>query len=474
MENLAPHEDLLNQTTNLLIQLDSSGRILYANQAAQYTWKMQDYIGTQLIKYLDAVSVGVFDHALHRVLTDCQSYSFVLTDHNRIYQAFLYPIKAGRLSLCLEDMTPRHQLEIKLQKTRRRLQFAETVTKLGYWELELSTRKLYWSTEMYRIFGEKGPITSPMPNLIKERMYPEDIPFYKAKLKELLKQEHNVEGTLRIYNHAHKLLYCSFKAGIIYENHQKLIAGTFQDITPYITIQQELQKAKKRAEELSDAKSYFLAQASHDLRQPMQALQLFISSLKEEQLTVMQKILVNKIEDSAINLHTLLDNLLDISKIEAGGVKYQPQFFDIGELIDRLAQEYSELARKQNISFKYIATHQNIYSDPILLERLLRNLLNNAFKYTKNKVLLGVKRSKKGIVVKIIDNGCGITPSEQEKIFEDFYQSTQQPNCRIQGVGLGLGIVKRIAKLLNTKIHIFSRPGKGSCFYFSLLQEFIL
>ncbi len=468
MKEHSSYEYLLNKTTNLLIQIDSSGRILYANQPACIAWQLENYIGNQFISYLDVLSVGIFDHALHRVLTDCQSYSFILTDHNRIYKTILFPLQAGCLSLCLEDITLFHQLDTKLQKTRRRLSFAEKVTNLGYWELELSTKKLYWSAEMYRIFGEKGPIISPMRNLFKERMYPDDIPFYKAKLRELLKTEKNVEGTLRIYNQHNKLLYCAFKAGIIYENHKKLIAGTFQDITNHVEIQQELQKAKKRAEELSDAKSYFLAQASHDLRQPMQALRLFISSLKDEQLTIMQKMLVNKIEDSAINLHTLLDNLLDISKIEAGGVKYQPQFFDVGELIIRLAKEYEELALKQNISFKYIPTHKTIYSDPILLERLLRNLLNNAFKYTRNKVLLGIKNTQESIMIKIIDNGRGISPKEQEKIFEDFYQSPQQPVCRIQGVGLGLGIVKRIAKLLKTQIHIFSQPGKGSCFYFSL------
>ena len=474
MEENNKDEDLLNRTTNFIFQLDFSGRLLYANKPAIQNWHLQDYLGTQLIKYLDAISVGLFDNAFNRVMSEGQAYKFILTDNSKIYRAILYPPTSEGFTLCLEDITQYHQLETSLQKATRRLKFAETATKLGYWELDIASKKLYWSSEMYKIFGEKGPIISPMKNLIKERMLKEDIPLYKATLKELLKKQKTVEGTLRIYNHQHKLLYCAFKAGIIYENHKKLIAGTFQDITGYITIQQELNAAKRRAEELSDAKSYFLAQASHDLRQPMQALQLFISSLKEENLTIMQKKIVNKIEDSAINLHTLLDNLLDISKIEAGGVKYQPQIFDIGNLITNLGKEYEELAKKQQISFKYLPAHKKIYSDPILLERLLRNLLNNAFKYTKNKVLLGTKRTKETITIKVIDNGCGISQNEKDKIFDDFYQSSQQPICRIQGVGLGLGIVKRIAKLLKTKIQIFSIPQQGSCFYFTLKDKITL
>ena len=471
MKVLSSYEDLLNITTNLLIELDTTGRIRYANRKAITNWHLADYSGTPLINYLDAVSVNIFDNALNRVITEFKPYQFILIDHDRIYTAILTPSSSGYLSLCLDDITEQHKLEIKLQKNIRRLNFAEQTTQLGYWELELSSKKLYWSSEMYRIFGEDSPVISPMRNIIKERMFPADIPIYKSKLKELLKTEKNVEGTLRIYTSQHKLLYCAFKAGILYENHEKIIAGTFQDITRHIEIQQELNEAKKRAERLSDAKSYFLAQASHDLRQPMQALQLFISSLKEENLTLIQKMLVNKIEDSAINLHTLLDNLLDISKIESGGVKYQPQLFDIGILIENLAQEYQELAKKQNIQFHFVITHTIIYSDPILLERLLRNLLNNAFKYTKNKILFGTKKSHKKITLKIIDNGCGIPANEIDKIFDDFYQSSQQPNCRIQGVGLGLGIVKRIAKLLQTKIHIYSIPQKGSCFYFSLKEH---
>ena len=463
--------NLSDISTDLLFELDTSGRIQYANMTAITAWNLENYLQLPLIRFLDAVSVHVFDNALNRVLTECQSYKFVLTDHNHIYSASLHPGIQGHLDLSLTDITRQHHTDIKLQQAIRRLNFAEKATQLGYWELDIATRQLFWSEEMYKIFGEEGKIHSPMRNLIKERMVQEDISIYKSKLKELLKTEKTVEGTLRLHGKKNKIIYCSFKAGIIYENHKKIIAGTFQDISQYINIQQELQAAKKKAEELSDAKSYFLAQASHDLRQPMQALKLFISGLKEENLNLMQKTLVKKIEDSALNLNTLLENLLDISKIEAGGVKYQPQIFDIGTIISNLAQEYQELAKKQNIRFRYIPLRKKIYSDPILLERLLRNLLNNAFKYTKNKVLFGAKLSGKSITIKIIDNGCGISPQELDKIFQDFYQSPQQPICRIQGVGLGLGIVKRIAKLLKTTVNIYSIPEKGSCFYFSLTTD---
>lgn len=149
---------------------------------------------------------------------------------------------------------------------------------------------------MYRIFGLPEGRLSPRRNLIREQMLPEDIPLYKAKLRELLVRGRNVDGVLRLRRLDGRLIHCSFRAGLIYENHQRLIAGTFQDITAMIETQKELQHAKQQAEELSNAKSYFLAQASHDLRQPMQALKIFIATLLEEKLTSHQHHLVQKIE----------------------------------------------------------------------------------------------------------------------------------------------------------------------------------
>ena len=177
---------------------------------------------------------------------------------------------------------------------------------------------------------------------------------------------------------------------------------------------------------------------------------------------------MQKIEDSAENLNSLLDNLLDISKIEAGGIEYHPSVFDIGLLISGLAREYRALAQSRQIDFRYIPLHQYVQSDPILIERVIRNLLNNAFKYTKDKVVLGVRNRKNDIRIVVMDNGCGIAPEDKANIFKDFYQSKQCFNCKKQGAGLGLAIVSRIAALLNTQIEVDSKLGQGSSFCFNI------
>lgn len=468
MEEIAEPQRLLNISTNLLLELNTSGHILYANNKAVRTWNIPEHRNYRLIDCLDAISVNVFDNALNRVMTEHRPYHFILTDQDKLYAAYLYPAIGGHLSLCLEDITEKHKLSQKQQQTARRLEFAERTTHLGYWELDIQSRKIYWSKEMYRIFGVKHQNLSPHRNLIREQMLAEDIPLYKSKLKELLTKEQPVDGTLRLKRLDGKLIYCSFKASLIYENHRRLIAGTFQDITPMIETQQQLKQAQEKAEKLSQAKSYFLAQASHDLRQPMQSLKIFIATLQEEDLLPSQQNLVQKIEDSTENLSSLLDNLLDISKIEAGGLEYHPSVFDIGLLLSGLAREYREQAQNRQINFHYIPSHQYVCSDPILIERVVRNLLNNAFKYTKDKILLGIRHHQNYIRVVVMDNGCGIAPEDKDNIFKDFYQSKQCFNFKKQGAGLGLAIVSRIAALLKTQIDVESKLGQGSSFCFDI------
>ena len=228
------------------------------------------------------------------------------------------------------------------------------------------------------------------------------------------------------------------------------------------------EKKIQEVEEQNKAKSYFLAQASHDLRQPMQALKIFISTLSEEELPERQQLLVEKINASADNLYTMLDNLLDISKIESGGMPYHPRYFNLDDLVKNLNQEFSGIARSKKIDYCYIPCHKEVFGDPLFIERIIRNLISNAFKYTKNKIVLGCCPEHDFLKIIVIDNGDGISEEEQKKIFEQFYQCQQKYECKKSGAGLGLFIVKKLTELMNTKIEVESEPGKGSCFYFSI------
>ncbi|MBE6445254.1 MAG: PAS domain-containing protein [Alphaproteobacteria bacterium] len=353
----------------------------------------------------------------------------------------------------------------QISQLQRRMEFAERVARLGYWELDLKTKKFYWSAEMFRIFGLNSKHTSIKRNFIREFILPEDLPIYKHQLTKLLHNFEPVEGQIRIRRKNGEIVSCLFKADILVGDNKKRIVGTFQDITNLVYSQIELEKAHQEAKEACLSKDYFLAQASHDLRQPLQALMLYADALLEENLPFRAFEIGNKIKLSAVHLQNLINNFLDISKLDCGGIKPDIKKFDIKVLIDRLCLEYHEY---NNFGVVCKADDVSVCFDAVLLERIIRNLMSNAIKYTKGKILLTCRLYKNNIVIRIVDNGCGIKYVEQNKIFDDFYQSKDVEGNQNSGCGLGLGIVRRIVFLLNGKIKVKSVLGKYCAFEIKL------
>lgn len=458
---------LLKISTNFFIASNVRGIISYASPKAGMLFNTPNILGLSLSGFLDNNSWNILNKRIGEVYQNHISSCLFLTLQERIYNVYLY-YQDEQIIQCWEDITERHQLSSSLKRTAERLEFAERTTKLGYWELDLKARRLYWSTEMYKIFGLNARDVSHKNNIIRNHILPEDYPLYKEKVHSLITSGEPVDGMVRILRPDNQLVYCAFKASPISENGHRKIAGTFQDLTNLIEMQNDLETAKKAAEESNLAKSYFLAQASHDLRQPMQALKIFISTLEDEHLSSRQKSLVEKIGASADNLHSLLDNLLDISKLDSQGFERNDYGFDISELLKNIIFEFEEIAHHRKLIFHASLCHYTVYSNPLLIERVIRNLLSNAFKFCHHKVLLGCKREGDNIRILVIDNGPGITPNEQKVIFDEFYQSKKIKDNQKQGAGLGLSIVKRISDNLNLNIKVDSKVGKGSCFSFIL------
>ncbi|PKU21433.1 NahK/ErcS family hybrid sensor histidine kinase/response regulator [Telmatospirillum siberiense] len=230
-------------------------------------------------------------------------------------------------------------------------------------------------------------------------------------------------------------------------------------------IRDELCKAKELAEQANIAKTRFLAAASHDLRQPLQALSMFVAVLASRSHSPEDALLIQRIDDSVGAVETLLNGLLDVSKLEAGLVVPAPASFDIAPLLSRLASEFQPLAAEVGLGFHLVTSHAVVRSDPALLERILRNLLNNAVRYTKNgRVLLGCRRRRDTMVIEVWDTGIGIPQNQLKLIFREFHQLGNSARDRRQGLGLGLAIVDRLAQLLDHRIDVASEPQRGSVF----------
>lgn len=226
--------------------------------------------------------------------------------------------------------------------------------------------------------------------------------------------------------------------------------------------------AKQELQTVHQAKNYFMAQIGHDLRQPLQALQLFAQTLSEEPLDSSARLLVQKILASADNLKSLLDNMLDLGKLDSGGFCAEFTDFDLGGLFCRLCMEYHHVAASRDIQIVCHVNNIRLNSDIVLIERMVRNLFSNALKYAQGKILLSCRQFRQWAQIRIIDNGIGISVDDIQHIFEEFYQCRQVQNNRAGGAGLGLSIVRKIADLLGAKIRVRSKLGAYTAFEVSL------
>ncbi|MGE5477975.1 MAG: PAS domain S-box protein [Bacteroidales bacterium] len=237
------------------------------------------------------------------------------------------------------------------------------------------------------------------------------------------------------------------------------------DNTHQQLFEDELFKAKEAAEEANVAKTRFLAAASHDLRQPMQALGMFVAVLAGRPMDAAQETLVSRIQDSVTALEGLLNSLLDVSKLEAGLVVPHQSEFPVAGMMERLAAEFEPLCAAAGLQLTVVPTRAVVHSDPALLERILRNLLNNAVRYTKTgRVLFGCRRQGRKLLFQVWDTGIGIPQGEIRNIFREFHQVGNLGRDRRQGLGLGLAIVERLAELLDHSIDVRSQEGQGSVF----------
>lgn len=227
-----------------------------------------------------------------------------------------------------------------------------------------------------------------------------------------------------------------------------------------------LREKKEEAEKANFDKTRFLAAASHDLRQPMHALGLFMGELHQRITTAEQRQIVDKVEEAVAAMSGLLESLLDISKLDAGVVVPQLQEIDIAMLTHRLLEVFSAQAAQKFITLRVRCPSARVFTDPILLERILLNLLGNAIRYTPEHgtVLLGCRKRGNHLRIEIRDSGTGIAAQDQTRIFQEFVQLENAARERSKGLGLGLPIVQRLCKLLQNPLSLHSELGAGTTF----------
>jgi signal transduction histidine kinase/CheY-like chemotaxis protein len=242
------------------------------------------------------------------------------------------------------------------------------------------------------------------------------------------------------------------------------VVGLYTDISDRKRTETQLAEAKHTAEDANLAKSRFLAAASHDLRQPLHAIGIFLSALNTHPLSGEDRKIVSNIDACLQSTNSLFNSLLDISKLDSKIVHPERQAVQLTHLLDDLQREFKPTARQKNLELRVLPTSVMVDTDPSMLGRIVRNFVSNAVKYTDTgRVLVGVRRSGASIRIDVYDTGIGFEACHLKRIFKEFERLHVEPG-RQEGLGLGLAIAARLASLLGHRIEVHSSPGRGSRF----------
>jgi signal transduction histidine kinase/CheY-like chemotaxis protein len=233
----------------------------------------------------------------------------------------------------------------------------------------------------------------------------------------------------------------------------------------YATLERKVEERTHQLEIANLAKTRFLAAASHDLRQPLHALGLFVAQLHGRVRANERGRIVARIDAALSSMNELFNSLLDISKLDAGVLTPSITEFPVAKLLDRLDTTFTGAAQEKGLSLRVISSSAWVRSDFILLERIVFNLVSNAVRYTRNGgVVVGCRQRGRNLHIEVWDSGTGIPHDQQQNIFGEFYRLGASGGDGRSGLGLGLAIVDRLCRLLDHSVHVTSILGKGSCF----------
>jgi len=236
-----------------------------------------------------------------------------------------------------------------------------------------------------------------------------------------------------------------------------------------IELLKKLKEQTRVAEQANIDKSRFLAATSHDLRQPLHSLGLFLHILKEKLSTSEQKQVMAQAEKSQLVLNEQLNTIIDITRIDAGELSVNKDAFQLADFITDIVDEFSLSAKNADLTIRVRVANDWLNTDKVLLARIVRNFISNAIQHCPGATLLvATRRRGNKIELRFIDNGPGIAETDRENIFSEFYQLNNPERDRNKGLGLGLSIVKRLTELLDLKLKLTSQIGKGSTFTISL------
>jgi len=400
----------------------------------------------------------------------------------RYDRSYLLPDRAedgsvqGAYIFAIDDSERKRAL-LALELSQTRLAEAQAMAQVGNWEFDLQTERLEWSDEVYHICGHRPRSFAPFFTAhYMAATHVDDRPRLAAALEQILatsapqQLEHRIQrpdGVERTVEVRAEVLRTDSAGRIV-----KLV-GIIQDVSERKLIEQQLIAAKEAAESASRAKSVFLANMSHEIRTPMNGVIGMADLLLQEPLAERARHYARTIQRSGRALLGVLDDILDLSKIEAGRLDLESASFNLQVMLRELQDLFGEAARLKNVTLRVTVAADLprwVTGDVVRLRQVLLNLVSNAVKFTTHGTIDvdACRESDGALRFSVRDTGIGIAADKQTQIFEAFAQAEQGTTRRFGGTGLGLSIARELVRLMGGEIGLQSSPGEGSCFWFQV------
>ncbi|ODR84412.1 PAS domain-containing hybrid sensor histidine kinase/response regulator [Shewanella xiamenensis] len=369
----------------------------------------------------------------------------------------------------------------QLSSQTEQLMLAYKVAELGIWEWRLADNSLVWNDKMFEFYEQPSALNHNGLNYShwESRVHPDDRDASASLLQDAVAGTRDYTPIFRLQLPSGKVRYIQGGAYVQRDSQGAAIrvVGINRDITAERELELQLRESKYLAEAANSAKSMFLANMSHEIRTPMNAVLGMLQLIKSTELSAQQHDYTSKAQIAARSLLNLINDILDYSKIEAGKLELEQQPFNTEALLRELDVVLSPSLGKKNVELLFdidSALPTAFEGDRLRLQQVLINLSSNAIKFTTDGevvlqlTLLQLQDKKARVRFSVRDTGIGISPSQQQRIFEGFTQAEASTTRQYGGTGLGLVISKRIVELMGGELQLQSEPGKGSRFWFDL------
>jgi two-component system sensor histidine kinase/response regulator len=386
----------------------------------------------------------------------------------------------GALSVIINDaIEARAESERRVVEALERMERAARGGNSGLWDWRIGGDDVYYSPHFKALLGENDDTMPDTGDALRSRIHPDDLALRKLALQSHLEGLGPFDVTIRVRHHNGELRWFRETGQLLRDESgtPQRVAGAFTDVTARMRLESELRAAKDTAEHAMEVKSAFLATMSHEIRTPMNGVLGMAELLLQSPLTSEQRENAETIRRSGDALLRIIDDVLDVSKIEAGKLTLESARFDLDAAVDDVVELLAEKARARNVRVVSILgadVPQYVTGDVTRVSQILVNLVGNAVKFTENgdisiRVQL-LSREPQHLLLRfdVKDTGIGVAPDIMPLLFEPFVQADSSTTRRFGGTGLGLTISKRLAEQMGGAIGVESRLGQGSNFWFTV------